>query len=213
MGILLVVDAISTVCADRFLMDTWHVDVAVLSSQKGLALPPGLAFVAMSDRALARLENTQPRTLYFDVREYLANQERGQMPFTPATGLFLQLPHRLLDIKEMTLDTLIDQHREKAGEFRKALRALPFDTLPSRPSNALTAVTCNEFDAYELVQALRSEYAMEVAPNGGDLKSDVFRVSHMGEHSPEDSRALVQALGNIAARLPRPRAAAARRGA
>jgi aspartate aminotransferase-like enzyme len=201
LGVFLVVDAISTVCADRFLMDDWHVDVAVVSSQKGLALPPGLAFIAMGARALSRLENIQPRTLYMNVREYLSNQKRGQMPFTPAIGLFIQLHQRLLDIKEMTLDHLIRQHHEKACEFREALKTLPFDTLPARPSNALTAVTCGAFDAQEIVHTLRTEHAMEVAPNGGDLKNRVFRVSHMGEHPPEDLKALVKALEDTTARL------------
>jgi aspartate aminotransferase-like enzyme len=201
LGVFLVVDAISSVCADRFSMDDWHVDVAVLSSQKGLALPPGLAFIAMGDRALSRLEDIQPRTLYLNVREYLTNQRRGQMPFTPAIGLFLQLHQRLLDIKEMTLDHLIRQHRAKACEFREALTTLPFGTLPARPSNALTAVTCDGFDAYEIVRALRTEHAVEVAPNGGDLKGRVFRVSHMGEHHPEDFQALVEALEDVTARL------------
>lgn len=208
LGILFVVDAISTVCADHFLMDEWNIDVAVLSSQKGLALPPGLAFVAMGDRALDRLENVQPRTLYFNVREYLNDQKRGQVPFTPATGLFLQLHQRLLDITDMTLERLIGQHQEKAHDFREALRALPIDTLPTRPSNAITAVTCGDFDAYEVVQALRTDFGIEVAPNSGALKHRVFRVSHMGEHSPEDSTSLIRALADITARLSRPEKAA-----
>ena len=199
-GVFLVVDAISTVCADRFLMDDWHVDVAVLSSQKALALPPGLAFIAMGERALARMEHIRPKTLYLNVREYLTNQERGQMPFTPAIGLFLQLHQRLLDIREMTLDHLIRQHHRKASEFRDALKTLPFGTLPAKPSNAMTAVTCGDLDAHGIVQALRTEHAIEVAPNGGVLKSRVFRVSHMGEHHPEDSRALVKALKEVTAR-------------
>ena len=142
----------------------------------------------MGDRALSRLEDIQPRTLYFGVREYLANQERGQMPFTPAIGLFLQLHQRLLDIRRMTLDTLIDQHKAKASEFRNALKDLPLGTLPPRPSNALTAVTCGEFDASEFVHALRTRHGIEVAPNGGDLKRRVFRVSHMGEHPNVSAR-------------------------
>ncbi len=202
LGILLVVDAISTICADRFLMDDWHVDVAVLSSQKALALPPGLAFIAMGDRALARLESIQPRTIYMNVREYLANQRRGQMPFTPAIGLFLQLHQRLRDIREMTLDRLVRQHQTKAREFREALKSLPLGTLPARPSNAMTAVTCGKFGAHDIVHALRTEYAIEVAPNGGSLKSRIFRVSHMGEHHPEDVRALVVGLEKITARSP-----------
>jgi len=201
LGVLLIVDAISTICADRFLMDDWHVDIAVLSSQKGLALPPGLAFIAMGERALARLESIQPRTLYLDVKQYLSNQERGQLPFTPAIGLLVQLHQRLLDIKNMTLDHLVQQHQEKASDFREALKTLPFGTLPSRPSNAMTTVTCGDLDAYEIVQALRTEHAIEVAPNGGDLKHRVFRVSHMGEHGPEDFSALIRALEQITARL------------
>ncbi len=201
-GVLLIVDAVSSVCADRFLMDEWHVDVAVLSSHKALALPPGLSFIAMGDRALARLEDIPPRSLYMDVRAYLANQRRGQMPFTPAIGLFLQLHQRLLDIRELTLDHLIRQHEQKARVFREALKTLPLGTLPARPSNAMTAVTCGNLDAYEIVQALRTEHAIEVAPNGGSLKSRIFRVSHMGEHLAADFRALMKGLENITSRSP-----------
>ncbi len=200
LGVLLVVDAISSICADRFLMDDWHVDVALLSSQKALALPPGLAFIAMGDRALSRLESIRPKTLYLNVREYLTNQERGQMPFTPAIGLFLQLHQRLLDIKEMTLDHLIRQHHQKASEFREALETLRLGTLPAHPSNAMTAVTCGELDAHGIVQALRTRHTIEVAPNGGALKSRIFRVSHMGEHHPDDSQALVRALKEVTVR-------------
>lgn len=207
-GVLLVVDAISSVCADRFQMDDWHVDVAVLSSQKGLALPPGLAFVAMSEDARQRLEGHRPRTLYFDVREYLANHERGQLPFTPPTGLFLQLHQRLRDIQEITLERLIQTHRDKAEAFRQSLASLPFGTLPNHQSQAITAVTCSDFDAHAIVQTLRTRYAIEVAPNGGTLKSKVFRVSHMGEHRPQDQQSLTQALEEICSRrcLDRPSA-------
>jgi aspartate aminotransferase-like enzyme len=202
LGIFLIVDAISTVCVDPFLMDEWNVDVAVLSSQKGLALPPGLAFIAMGDRALSRLETADPKTLYFSIPEYLANQKRGQLPFTPAIGLMLQLHQRLLDIRAMTLVQLHGQHRQKAHEFREALKSLPFGMLPDRPSNALTAVTCGDLDAYAIVQWLRSEHGIEVAPSGGALKSQIFRVSHMGEHDSGDLPALVHALKGIPRSLP-----------
>ena len=98
------------------------------------------------------------------------------------------------------MDLLIRQHRQKAREFREALKTLPLGTLPARPSNSMTAVTCGSFDAYEIVQALRTDHAIEVAPNGGALKSRIFRVSHMGEHLPEDFHALVKGLENITSR-------------
>jgi aspartate aminotransferase-like enzyme len=97
-GVFFIVDAISTVCADQFLMDEWHVDVAVLSSQKALALPPGLSFLALSPRAVERLSETYCKSFYFNIKEYLSNQRRGQTPFSPAIGLYLMLHDRLGEI-------------------------------------------------------------------------------------------------------------------
>ena len=92
-GIFFVVDAISTICADDFMMDKWHVDVSLLSSQKALALPPGLSFLALNKKAKLRLENKICQSYYFDIKEFLANQSRGQMPFTPVIGHYLSLIH------------------------------------------------------------------------------------------------------------------------
>ncbi len=86
-GLFYIVDAISTICADPFQMDNWNVDVAILSSQKAIALPPGLSFVAMGPRAILRLSNSAPKTLYLYLQVYLTNQERGQLPYTPAIVL------------------------------------------------------------------------------------------------------------------------------
>jgi aspartate aminotransferase-like enzyme len=99
-GLFFIVDAISSICADKFSMDAWHVDVAILSSQKALALPPGLSFIAMNDSAKARLLRGPPKSMYFDLGNYLANQERGQVPYTPAIGLLMQLHQRLVDIRQ-----------------------------------------------------------------------------------------------------------------
>jgi len=117
-GIFTIVDAISTICADEFLMDEWGIDVAILSSQKALALAPGLSFVAMNTRAMARLKKAKPKTLYFNLQDYLTNQERGQLPYTPAIGILLQLHRRLLDIKAATLPEIILQHKRRADAFR-----------------------------------------------------------------------------------------------
>lgn len=195
--LLYIVDAISTICADQFLMDEWHVDVAILSSQKALALPPGLSFVAMNERAQSRLRKIIPKSLYFNLQDYLNNQERGQVPYTPAIGLFLQLHQRLFDIKQRTLPEIIDQHKQRACYFRESVASLPFKMLPSRQSNAITSILCKEYDAFEIVQKLRSRYYMETAPNGGFLKHKIFRVSHMGAQNNADVDALVSALKEI----------------
>lgn len=201
-NVLFIVDAISSVCADPFAMDDWGIDVAILGSQKALALPPGLSFVAMSENALAQLrsDRIRPKSLYFNLENYLENQQRGQLPYTPAIGLMLQLQARLTDIRAQTLPALILQHQRRAEVFRNAVGDMAFDLLPARSSNAMTALSCGELDAREVAAELRDRYHLIVAPNGGELKSKVIRVSHMGAQDQADVRRLVAALGEIDAR-------------
>ena len=196
-GVLFLVDAISSICADPFAMDAWGVDVCILSSQKALALPPGLSFVAMSRRALAILEKRAPKGLYFNLKDYLANQLRGQSPYTPAIGLMLQLHRRLADIQRQTLPALIEQHRQRAGHFRDAILGLDFTVLPSRCSNAMTALLCEGMDACEVVERLRDHFGIIVAPGAGALKSRAIRIAHMGAQRPADVAVLVEALADI----------------
>ena len=176
-----IVDAISTICADPFLMDQWCIDVTILSSQKALALAPGLCFVAMSRRALSRLKKANPKTLYLNLQDYLTNQKRGQLPYTPAISLMVQLHQRLLDIQATTLPEIILQHKNRADFFRHGIYDSPLHILSDRQSNSMTALWCKDLNATDIVQMLRDTYNLEVTPNGGDLAQLVFRVSHMGD--------------------------------
>lgn len=197
-GVLFIVDAISTLCADPFEMDDWHVDVCILSSQKGLALPPGLSFLALNDKAKERLGARRCGSLYFDIQDYLENQKRGQMPFTPVIGHFLMLHEQLKRIRSAGVDSVIAGHRALARYFRDGVKDLPFDFVPDTPSNALTALRCEDcVDAFELTQKLASEYNCIVAPNGGPLKHEMFRVSHLGEQTTDDLEFLVDAIKSI----------------
>lgn len=195
--VLFVVDAISSICADPFAMDDWLVDVCILSSQKALALPPGLSFVAMNRRALAALEQRESRSLYFNLKDYLDNQRRGQSPYTPAIGLMLQLRQRLADIEKEGLQQLLSRHQRRAEHFRHAIKNLAFEILPSRSSNAMTALTCGKMDACEVAERLRTHYRILVAPSGGVLKSKLIRVAHMGAQEPADVELLIAALTEI----------------
>jgi aspartate aminotransferase-like enzyme len=200
-GAFLMVDAISSICADRFQMDEWHVDAAILSSQKALALPPGLSFIAMNNTAKARLVRGPPRSMYFDLGNYLANQERGQLPYTPAIGLMMQLHQRLLDIRQETLPGSVLRHQERAESFRRTINDpafAAFSILPARSSNAMTALSCERLDAVEVVEELRLRHNIVVAPSGGNLKSRVIRIAHMGAQEDTDVATLISALRGIA---------------
>jgi aspartate aminotransferase-like enzyme len=196
-NVFFIVDGISTIAADPFHMDAWHVDVTVLSSQKALALPPGLSLVGIGPRARERMASVPPRSMYFRLADYLENQRRGQMPYTPAIGLFLMLHERLAEIDEIGLGDLIARHAERAAHFRGRLAGLPLELYARRPSNAITAVRCpSGLDASQIAAEL-AERRLFVAPNGGDLRNSVFRVGHMGEQSLEDLDVLVDALASI----------------
>jgi aspartate aminotransferase-like enzyme len=202
LGLLFVVDAISTVCADPFPMDDWNVDIAILSTQKAIALAPGLSFVAMNPRSLSLLQDKTPRTLYLNLQDYLTNQERGQFPYTPAIGLLLQLHQRLSDIQQRTLPETIEGHRLRAVNFRKAIARLPYRILPARSSNAMTALICDGMDATQVVHHLQTRHAIEVAPSGGALKHKLIRISHMGDQSRSDEDAIIAALTEVASSIP-----------
>ena len=196
-GLLYIVDAISSICADPFQMDDWGVDVAILSSQKAMALPPGLSFVAIGARALVRLQGVAPKTLYLNLQDYLSNQKRGQLPYTPAIGLLLQLHQRLLDIQQHTLPEIIAHHARCSADFRQAITDLPFSTLPTRQSNAMTALICEDMDALNVVHQLQIHHEIEVAPSGGALKNKLIRISHMGVQNSSDNDFVIAALANV----------------
>ena len=194
---LFIVDAISTICADSFFMDEWGVDVCILSSHKALALPPGLSFVAMNQRALALLKGRKAAGFYFNLKDYLVNQQRGQSPYTPAIGVMLQLHQKLADIKVESRPAMIERHRNRAQHFRTAITDLSFEVLPTRCSNAMTALTCGSMDAGAVAERLQNHYRIIVARSGGELKSTLIRISHMGAQNPADLEVLITALTEI----------------
>lgn len=197
-GIFYVVDAIGSICCDPYFMDAWHIDVTVLSSQKGLALPPGLSFLAFNAKARERALNYQIQSYYFHVPTYLENQRRGQMPYTPAISLYLVLSERLREIKSRGMELEIQKHRGRALYFRDSIKNLPLEIFPSHPSSAVTALKCpGGIDAKRLVESLERNYQIYLAPNGGALGTKVFRVSHMGEQDEIDAARVIAALGEV----------------
>jgi len=196
-NVLFVVDGISSICADIFLMDQWHVDVSILSSQKALALPPGLSFIALNGKAKEKMNLIPIKSLYFDLKNYLKNQERGQMPYTPAIGLFLMLHKRLEEIEEVSIEVIIKRHYDLAHFFRESIKNLPLEILPKRPSNAMTALRCSEnINASKIVDLMVTKYNTYLASNGKPLNEKVFRVSHMGNQTKNDVKLLVNDLKN-----------------
>ena len=196
--IFLIVDAISAFLADRILMEEWGIDLLILSSQKALALPPGMSFLILDREALRRVHQISVKSLYFSIPEYLKNGERGQTPYTPAVGILLQLNARLKQIMKTGIENEVERVWELAKYFRAGIKNLPFKIFTASPSNAVTALTpLAGVGAYKYFEKLDKEYNIWVCPNGGELKDRVFRVGHIGNVEQKDYDRLIDALYRI----------------
>jgi len=195
-ALLLIVDAIGSFLADPLSMSELGLDALIVSSQKALALPPGLSFVALSARAQACVQSVPVRSFYLDLKRYLADATRGQTPFTPAVGLVRQLERRLERLHGGGVAAQIEAVRTRALDFRRKLSGLPFDLLTSTPSNAVTPLVPRGVAPARYVSALAAQ-GLFVCPNGGELRDRIFRVGHLGDLSSEDNTRLVDALRAI----------------
>ncbi len=194
--LLLIVDNISSFLCDDFDMAALGADVMITGSQKALACPPGVSVIVLSPRALERVTRNDPKCLYFDLKDALANQVRGQTPFTPAVGTLLQIHARLKAIDAAGgVAAEVAKAKRMAVYFRSKIADLPLEIVSERLSNAVTPLhPTNGMSAFDIFLKLKNEHGIWICPNGGDLKDKVFRVGHMGCLTEADYDSLVNAL-------------------
>lgn len=198
-GLLLIVDNISSFLCDEFNMAELGADVMITGSQKALACPPGVSIIVLSSRALERVEKNNPKSMYFDLKDALANQARGQTPFTPAVGTLLQINTRLKEIEAAGgVGAEVGRSGELAAYFRSKIKDLPLEIVSESLSNAVTPLhPTNGMSAYDIFLKLKDEHGIWVCPNGGDTKEKIFRVGHMGCLVETDYDTLVVALQTV----------------
>ncbi len=189
-----IVDAISMFVTDPIDMCAQNIDTVIISSQKGLALPPGLTMVVLAPRALEKVQDIN--SLYFNFKDYLHNGERGQTPYTPAVTIMLQLEARLMQIeRDGGVKQSITLAKEIAAYFRENITPLPLKPYTAYMPNAMTTLTPTDGkSAIDIVRDLENDYKVMVCPNGGDQRDMIFRVSHMGAMSKAYTDLLIDAL-------------------
>lgn len=200
-NLLLMVDNISSFLCDEFDMSELRADVMITGSQKALACPPGVSIIVLSPRALERVAKNNPKCVYFDLKDALANQERGQTPFTPAVQILLQINARLREIESAGgVAAEVAKAKGLAEYFRDRIKRLPLEIVSESLSNAVTPLhPTNEMSAYDIFLKLKEEHGIWVCPNGGDMKDKIFRVGHMGCLSTSDYDKLLAALKEVLA--------------
>jgi alanine-glyoxylate transaminase / serine-glyoxylate transaminase / serine-pyruvate transaminase len=181
---LLLVDTVSSLGSVEYRHDEWGVDVTVACSQKGLLLPPGLGFNAVSEKALRAAENAGFSRAYWDWRPIIAANERGYFPYTPPTNLLYGLRESLALLAEEGLPNVFARHRRHGAATRAAVRAWGLEVLcldEREHSPVLTAVLVPaEHDADEVRALILDRFNMSLGTGLGKLAGRVFRIGHLG---------------------------------
>jgi len=182
---LLLVDTISSLGSIDYRHQEWGVDVTVAGSQKGLMLPPGLSFNAISEKALAASASARLPKSYWDWQPMLAANKTGFFPYTPATNLLYGLREALRMLGEEGLENVFARHDRHAEATRRAVRAWGLEILclnPAEYSSALTAVLLPAgHDADELRNLILDRFNMSLGSGLGRLQRKVFRIGHLGD--------------------------------
>src|SRR5262245_22077051 len=201
---LLVVDAISGAGAIPLHTGDWGIDVVVVGSQKALALPPGLAFVSVSQRAWRRIEASATPRYYFDLRRERKAQEGGESAFTPAISIVVALKAALGFVDSIGgVDALVGNARVLAAMTRAAAQALGLPLVaPRHHGDALTALFAPEgLQSAAIVKGLKADFASTVAGGQGKLKGKILRVAHLGYYDATDTLGLLGTLEIVLKKL------------
>lgn len=195
---LLMVDTISSLASMDYRHDEWGVDVTVAGSQKGLMLPPGLSFNAISAKALAAAATAKLPRSYWDWGSMLAANATGYFPYTPGTNLLYGLDAALTMLAEEGLDNVFARHDRHAEATRRAVRAWGLEIQCAEPrhySSSLTAVRVPEGHSADALRAIILEkFNMSLGNGLGPLNDRVFRIGHLGDFS---DLMLVGTLGGV----------------
>lgn len=191
-NLILVVDAISSFLADDYDMKKYNIDITILSSQKALALPPGISIIILNSKMVSKVMNNKINSLYFDLKKYLIDGERGQTPFTPAVGIIIQLNKKLNEINEKGVEYYTKKTKIIADDFRNRIVEMPFKIPNYNLSNALTPIEpIGKMKANEMFEYIKNRYNIFLCPNGGELKEKLIRVGHIGDITLEHNDILI----------------------
>jgi alanine-glyoxylate transaminase/serine-glyoxylate transaminase/serine-pyruvate transaminase len=182
---LYMVDTISSLASIDYRHDEWGVDVTVAGSQKGLMLPPGLSFNAVSEKARKASASAKLPRAYWNWEEMLSNNKSGFFPYTPATNLLYGLRESLQMLRDEGLQNVFARHTRHAEATRRAVRAWGLEILcavPEEYSSSLTAVLMPAgHDADALRKIILEAYDMSLGTGLGRLAGKVFRIGHLGD--------------------------------
>lgn len=203
---LLVVDGITGLGTTHFEVDNWGIDVLIGGSQKAVMLPPGIAYLCVSERAWQKMETAKQPRYYFDLRKERKSQTKGETAYTPSVALIVGLSAALDYIRKGGngnladgRDALIHNAETSAAMVRAGVQALGLGLFaPTCPAAAVTAVVPPKgVDSSAIVKEFRERFAMVVANGQGEMKGKIFRIAHLGYYDYLDAIGVIGALEHV----------------
>ncbi len=192
---LVCVDGITAVGAHEMRFDEWGIDVCVTGSQKGLMIPPGLAFVALSKRAIEAMETSTLPKFYFDLKKALKSYADNDTPWTPAVSLVIGVDAALQKIREEGIENVWARHQRLANAIRAGVVGAGLKLFSDFPSFAVTPVWVPEgVEWKKFNKILKGKYGITIAGGQDNFTGKIFRISHLGYYDELDMITMIGAL-------------------
>lgn len=193
---LVVVDAITSLGIDELRMDAWGIDCVIGGSQKGFRIPPGLAFISLSERAEEAMRRSSLPKFYFDLNASSAALDGGDTPWTPAISLVQALDVSLRTMLAVPVEHRWSRYRWIAASFRGAIETMGLQLHGSPPASALSVVLLPDSIPFnEFKRTMKELYELTFSGGQGELKGRAFRVSHVASFEGDDIPSLLDDIG------------------
>ena len=195
---LSIVDCVTSLGACNVPVDDWKLDVVASGSQKGYMIPPGLSFVAMSQKAWEASEKSNIPKFYLNLKSYKKSLLSNSNPYTPAVNLVFALDEALKMMREEGLDNIFQRHNKHKLAMSNAVKALNLQLFADEKylSPSITAIKTNEINAEEFRKIIKNKFDILIAGGQDHLKGKIFRVGHLGYVNDRDIITIISAISN-----------------
>ncbi len=197
-GAYLVVDGVAGIGADYCPQDDWHVDILVGASQKALMAPPGVAFIAVNERASQKMLKCDLPRYYFNLQIYEKFLNKNQTPWTPAITILYALRMGIELILKKGLEQNFQLHREVAEYVRDRVKKLELEIFSEHPSNALTVAKMPEgITSTDIIVEVKEKHGILFANGQGEMRGKILRIGHMGNYTIKKMAGALDALEEV----------------
>ena len=202
-GALSIVDCVTSLGACDVPVDKWELDVVASGSQKGYMIPPGLSFIAMSQKAWEAAELSNLPKFYLNLKSYRKSLLSNSNPYTPAVNLIFALDEALKMMQEEGLANIFKRHNKHKLAISSAAKALNLELFADEKnlSPSITAIKTNEIDAEEFRKKIKNKFDILLAGGQDQLKGKIFRVGHLGYVNDRDIITVISAISNVLLKL------------